>query len=198
MLSNMDKLQFLIFMFAVLCHNVSLCIYKTLPSVLWRCWMGSRKGIQPVKSEWWRSGMVICLERGADLVLPFSYRLTRVVPGKRAVKRVCVYCMCEFISQICLTPSSTSFQNGWYYPVACNIAKWWHFQRIIRVETQPYLTKWSLMIQTHLKHVTALFCGIFGTFFTNSDDCIYSLCHFDRRIPTYLCCSVDWTLNCLS
>jgi len=30
--------------------------------VLWRCWLGGRKGIQPVKS-----GMVICLEWGADL-----------------------------------------------------------------------------------------------------------------------------------
>ena len=56
--------------------------------------------------------MVICLVRGADLhtaqltplpltvssvksrlVLPFWYRLTRVVPEKRAVKWVCV-CVC--------------------------------------------------------------------------------------------------------
>jgi len=26
-----------------------------------------RKGIWPVKTEWWRAGMVICLELGADL-----------------------------------------------------------------------------------------------------------------------------------
>jgi len=45
------------------------------------------------KTEWWGAGMVICLERGAyllmllslasvksRLVLPFWYRLTRVVP----------------------------------------------------------------------------------------------------------------------
>ena len=37
-----------------------------LPSVLWRCWLGGRKGILPVKTEWWGAGMVICLERGAD------------------------------------------------------------------------------------------------------------------------------------
>jgi len=59
-----------------------------LPSVLWRCWLGGRKGIQPVKklsggvlawlfvwselqtriwrSWWWCAGMVICLERVAD------------------------------------------------------------------------------------------------------------------------------------
>jgi len=30
-------------------------------------WAGGRKGIRPVKTEWWGAGMVICLERGADL-----------------------------------------------------------------------------------------------------------------------------------
>ena len=39
----------------------------SLPSVLWRCWLGGRKGIRPVKTEWWGAGMVICLEWGADL-----------------------------------------------------------------------------------------------------------------------------------
>ena len=54
------------------------------------------------KTEWWGAGVVICLERGADshtaqlmplpltvscfskikMVLPFWYRLTRVVPDK--------------------------------------------------------------------------------------------------------------------
>jgi len=34
-----------------------------LTSVLWRCWLGS---IQPAKTEWWGTGMVICLERGAN------------------------------------------------------------------------------------------------------------------------------------
>jgi len=67
-------------------------------------------GIRPVKTEWWDAGMVVCLGQGADLhmaqlmplplivccfsksrlvlVLPFWYRLTRVVLEKiqRAVK----------------------------------------------------------------------------------------------------------------
>jgi len=38
-----------------------------MPSVLLRCWLGGRKGIRPVKTEWWGAGVVICLERGADL-----------------------------------------------------------------------------------------------------------------------------------
>jgi len=37
------------------------------PSVLWRCWLGGRKGIHPVKTEWLDVGVVICLGRSADL-----------------------------------------------------------------------------------------------------------------------------------
>ena len=39
---------------------------KVMPSVLWRCWLGGRKGIRPVKTEWRGTGMVICLEQGAN------------------------------------------------------------------------------------------------------------------------------------
>jgi len=81
-----------------------------LHSVLWRCWLGGRKGIRPVKTEWWGAGMVICLELVADLHiaqlmplpltvscfseiqigLPFLVPTHLGSPGKRAVKRVCV------------------------------------------------------------------------------------------------------------
>jgi len=75
-----------------------------MPSVLWHCWLGGRKGNRPVKNWVWCAGVVICLERCADLhiwpswchchslslasvksrlVLPFWYRLTWVVPDKR-------------------------------------------------------------------------------------------------------------------
>ena len=84
------------------CNNITLSILLHVPSVLWRCWLGGRKGIRPVKTEWWGAGVVICLERGADLhmpswchchslslalvksrlVLPFWYRLTWVVQEK--------------------------------------------------------------------------------------------------------------------
>jgi len=85
-----------------------------MPSVLWRCWLGGRKGIRPVKN-WvvgcWRG---ICLEQGADLhfmvqlmPLPLTVSCSSKIqigfiflvpahlgsPGKRAVKRVCV-CVC--------------------------------------------------------------------------------------------------------
>ena len=46
-------------------------IIVNMPSVLWRCWLGGRKGIQPVKkTERWGAGVVICLERGADAYGP--------------------------------------------------------------------------------------------------------------------------------
>jgi len=71
------------------------------------------KGIRPVKTEWCGAGVVICLERGADMhtaqlmPLPLTVscfskiqiRFTFVVPAdpgspeQRAVKRVCV-CVC--------------------------------------------------------------------------------------------------------
>jgi len=31
------------------------------------CWLGSRKGIWPVKTELCGAGIVVCLEQGADL-----------------------------------------------------------------------------------------------------------------------------------
>jgi len=74
--------------------------------------LGGRKGIRPVKTEWWGAGVVVCLEQGADLQmaqlmplpltvscfseiaigLPFWYRLTRVVPEKGQLNGcVCLY-----------------------------------------------------------------------------------------------------------
>ena len=89
-----------------------------IPSVLWHCWLGGRKGIRPVKKlEWWVAGVVICLEQGADLHMAQLMPLPLTVscfskihigftflvpanpgsPGKRAVKRVCV-CVCVCVS----------------------------------------------------------------------------------------------------
>jgi len=65
------------------------------------------------KTEWWGAGMVICLERGADLhmaqlmplslasvkstlVVPFWYRLTRVVGDKGLLNGcVCAWLACH-------------------------------------------------------------------------------------------------------
>ena len=42
-------------------------LFSLVPSVLWRCWLGGRKGIRPVKNRLVGIGVVICLEWGADL-----------------------------------------------------------------------------------------------------------------------------------
>jgi len=89
-----------------------------LPSVLWHCWLGGRKGIRPVKN-WvvgcWRG----CLRWSADLhiaqqmplpltiscssksrlvllflVLPFWYLLTRVDPDKFQKSSKTIVCVC--------------------------------------------------------------------------------------------------------
>jgi len=72
--------------------------------------LGGRKGIRPVKTEWWGAGVVVCLEQGADLhmaqLMPlpltvscfskiqigFTFLVLAYlgIPGKRAVKQVCV------------------------------------------------------------------------------------------------------------
>jgi len=95
-------------------------------SVLWNCWLGSRKGIRPVKCkiEWWGAGVLICLEWGADLHmfqlkpllltvscfskiqigLPFWYRLTWVVPEKGLLNGcvcVCKWYMCPYFVKFC-------------------------------------------------------------------------------------------------
>jgi len=107
--------------------SLMMCVLSMLlcgllmPSVLWRCWLGGRKGIQPVKN-WvvgcWRG----CLGWGADLhtaqqmplpltiscssksrlvltflVLPFWYLLTRVVPGILQKSSKTVVCVCYVI-----------------------------------------------------------------------------------------------------
>jgi len=109
-----------------------------LPSVLWCCWLGSRKGILRVKSEWWGAGVVICLERGADLHMAQLMPLTLTdscfskiqigftflvladlgSPGQRAVKRVCF--IVELQRMLCRScmPSCTT---AWAVP---STAKW--------------------------------------------------------------------------
>jgi len=41
-------------------------VQEKTPSMLWRCWLGGRKGIRPVKTEWWGAGVVICQQYGAN------------------------------------------------------------------------------------------------------------------------------------
>ena len=107
-LFNLHKLwkrTVLISIFPVFIHKEILAclLNKNLPSVLWRCWLGGRKGIRPVKN--WSGGVLAWSSVWSEvqtciwpnrchchslslasvksrLVLPFCYQLTRVVPEK--------------------------------------------------------------------------------------------------------------------
>jgi len=115
--------------------------WSSVPSVLWRCWLGGRKGIRPVKS-WvvgcWRG----CLGWGADLhiaqrmplpltiscsgesrlvltflVLPVWYLLTRVVPdvsqkSSKTVVCVCV-CVCGYWIYVMVLWKNVASQRTW-------------------------------------------------------------------------------------
>jgi len=98
-------------------------IVNNMPSVLWHCWLGSRKGIRHVKTEWWGVAWLsvwskvqtciwpswchchsLCLASvKSRLVLPFRYRLTWAVPEKGPLNG-CV-CVC-------------------YYAVATSLFRW--------------------------------------------------------------------------
>ena len=112
--------------------HLHLCICRQVPSVLvpsvlWRCWLGGRKGIRSVKYGWWGAGVVVCLARGADLHMAQPMPLPLTVscfskiqigftflvpahpgsPGQRAVKRLCV-CVCVCVVGRCAGCSTTS------------------------------------------------------------------------------------------
>ena len=86
-----------------MCQVICLFVY-IVPSVLWRCWLGGRKGIRPVKNRlvgvlaWLSAWSKVQISIGPSwchchslslaplksrLVLPFWYQLTQVVLEKR-------------------------------------------------------------------------------------------------------------------
>ena len=99
----------------VFCRFHKLCIY--ISELLFSAFsvltllVGRQEGHPACKKQWWGAGVVICLERGADLhiaqlmLLPltvscfskiqigftFLYRLTRVVPEKGPLNTCVLY-----------------------------------------------------------------------------------------------------------
>ena len=135
-------------------------------SVLWNCWLGGRKGIQPVKTEWWHAGMVICLivwrevqtcirpswchfhslslaSVKSGLVLPFWYWLTRVVleKGPLNVCSLCVYYRRERVGVYCENWRLPGPDSDKFHGLA------WSFGRrkwsVIRLLSVKYVIFWS-------------------------------------------------------
>jgi len=136
-------------------------IHRTsVPSVLWRCWLGGRKGIWPVKN-WvmgcWRSEVQTCIWPNwchchslslasvkSRLVLPFWYWLTRVVLDKGPLN-VCVcysiplktrsfqhsnYGLIELLQQVFSKPTVAPYKTLQQDRTICFISLF--FQKIIK------------------------------------------------------------------
>ena len=92
-----------------------------LPSVLWHCWLGGRKGVRPAKNS---GGVLVWLSVWSEvqtciwpswclchslslasvksrLVLPFWYRLTWVVPEKGPLNGCVCVCVCVTCITLC-------------------------------------------------------------------------------------------------
>ena len=121
----------------------------TLPSVLWRCWLGGRKGIRPVEklssevlawlSVW--SEVQICIRPSwchchslslapvkSTLVLPFWYRLTSVVPEKGPLNG----CVWQWTT---LPTVTVRLQLGRYAMTDLQSARWDHSRPGSALET---------------------------------------------------------------
>jgi len=96
------------FLVVFLCGHVAFSALTLL--------VGRQEGHPAVKkTEWWGAGVVICLERGADLHMAQRMPLPLTVscfstflvpahpcsPRQRAVKQVCV-CVCFLVEMMCL------------------------------------------------------------------------------------------------
>ena len=107
------------------CLFFLILVVVVVPSVLWHCWLGGRKGTRPVKKDWWGASVVICLKRGADLPLPLTVSCFSKIqigftfmvpahlgsPAQRAVKWMFVLFVCWKIFNISYFFSATL--RGW-------------------------------------------------------------------------------------
>jgi len=110
-----------------------------VPSLLWRCWLGRRKGIRPVKNwvvRCWRgylSGARCRLAYAQLMPLPLTISCSSKIqigfaflvpahpgsPGKRAVKRVCVHTYVRmYVWSIDQNPMQSLFQENHLYAIA--------------------------------------------------------------------------------
>ena len=134
-------------------------IVKVLPSVLWCCWLGGRKGIRPVKK--WVVGVLVWLSVCSELqtcirpsscychspslasvksrlVLPFWYRLTRAVQDKGLLN----WCVCVIVKVVCVLLQNVSENNQNVFKTACC------FIRILNRRNVFAMLRWQMIVQT--------------------------------------------------
>ena len=124
------------------------CIANVLPSVLWRCWLGGRKGIRPVKNlssgvlawlsvwsevqtciwpSWCHCHSLSLASVKSRLVLLFWYWLTRVVPDKEPLNGWVCVCVCVCIANV-FTAESETFQTFLLICVPYFFLEYWLYE----------------------------------------------------------------------
>jgi len=102
-----------------------------LPSVLWHCWLGGRKGIQPVKyGEWWRWALLSLdgvapsrmVSVSASVNVPLHHKVQKFSSSigssgwspKRDVKRLCVVWCGVCVQHFCVQLYFAINWNGFF------------------------------------------------------------------------------------
>jgi len=143
--------------------------YLFLTSVLCHCWLGSRKGVQPVKTEWWGTGVVICLEWGANICvwsswchchpiiscsskiqncLPFWCRLAQVVLERRPLNGCSSLFICWDCTDGC--PGWCSVPGRWQR-LMCGLMPAWTPQQRSRQMCPLQGTVSQTWVDTHTR-----------------------------------------------
>ena len=126
------------------------------PSVLWHCWLGVRKSIRPVKTEWLIVSVVIWLDWGADCL-----HIVQLMPLPS--QNPIIYCtikiqMCFGFTFLLLAGSSKKEANKWDGVVVIALTELWAFEhfpflRMLRstdTVVKVKLLNWFTILYLHL------------------------------------------------
>jgi len=204
-------------------HNNSVCLscHSHLPAVLWYCWLGVRKNIQPVKNwvMWCRHSYLSGFAYGptnvtatpsslaslkSRMVLPFCLHLTQVVLEKRPLigcsgimSFTCFLLLIrmkeplnswltlggslsdtkdlrEIPVQVASYPAEASYTTRLLGAVKLHFSAncQWYASDVIVLKVCQFLVSHC----THLKHVAALPCEIFGVLLKDSGPFFHHPC----------------------
>jgi len=104
-------------------YNVYMYIRSKyrMPSVLWHCWLGGRKGIWPAENWvvgcWCHCHSLSLASVKSRLVLPFWCQLTQVVPDEKPLNGcacVCV-CVCVCVCEVSTKRNQNKHANGLWF-----------------------------------------------------------------------------------
>ena len=154
--------------------------FSMQPSVLWRCWLGGRKGIRPVKNwvvrcwhaclsgamfrpSWCHCHLLSFVSVKSRLVLPFWYRPTRVVLGKGPLNG----CVCVCVCLQCLVLFNFFIRRRPEKTMNCNPAVLWSsvcfFKNVYLSYMSPslfaYMPELEHMFFINISFVMVIICG---------------------------------------